>query len=323
MSALLADVTIGSEALKMKVYSHTLPSASGAVASLTFVTEGLRRLGQREMVMTLRDRVGARDALIEEVGQIMALYPMLAAEGRTTRAGTLTTFGRHRPFGCHLAYAPAMAFEDVAIDPEMLRVLLVNDDDREGFARFGMTRWMSRKGRETQWFPVAAWCESEGPRAYFSDDGQHSILKGVAALGLEGAVTLRGATVHFTPHGRDHEALADACGEARAARYLAVLPQLDPEADACMVWSPGQSQREAISRLESRGEAVGLCFLLCMEAPETKLTFLEDGVAVGLESTQFEAFIDALSAGEGFTLRTPEGGFSLDAVRPLSALFAH
>ncbi len=93
---------------------------------------------------------------------------------------------------------------------------------------------------------------------------------------------------------------------------VALLTDLDPGADGCLVWEPGQTEPAAITPPGSRGSRLGRCFVLFV--PEQTVDgggLLEDGFAMSLTAPSWEAVRSALIDGQAISIPATNGGLAL------------
>jgi hypothetical protein len=84
---------------------------------------------------------------------------------------------------------------------------------------------------------------------------------------------------------------------------FAFLTALDPGANGCLVWVPGQNGPEAITSPGSDGSRVCGCFLVVLAGqPANGGKILEDGFAVELTGDAWQAFCRALSDGSDLVI---------------------
>jgi hypothetical protein len=89
---------------------------------------------------------------------------------------------------------------------------------------------------------------------------------------------------------------------------LAVLTALDPAANGCLVWVPGQKEPEAIVPAGSDASRVCGCFLaLFPDQPANTGKILEDGFAMQLTGEAWQALRRALIEGEELTIPGTDG----------------
>ncbi|MFO0601811.1 MAG: hypothetical protein U0324_01495 [Polyangiales bacterium] len=283
--------------LVARVWHHDVPSPRGAVPCVSIVSDGLRRHGQQEVVFTLRRRPEEEgDGFPESPIQLIEQFAHLAAEGRTVTVGDGTEFRGDPPMGRHLIYAQAQPLAGVDVPHDALAAVLVTDAELRAWKEFGALRVLARKGQAASWFPFPPWSDRDDRGVDFRDEFAQSFLTRCPTTSLASAdVTKEGDrfVLRVAPPGREH--LAAAAEGAREGGALGLLPSLSPNADACLVWAPGQTGPEAISAPAAQGRRVGGCFLVVVGEGSDALRVLEDGFAVTLSDANWRGFLDALA----------------------------
>jgi hypothetical protein len=96
--------------------------------------------------------------------------------------------------------------------------------------------------------------------------------------------------------------------QAPATEPIALLTDLAPHANACLVWEPGQSEPTAISPPDSDGARVSACFLLIVpEQGDDHVKLVEDGVALLLTSSIWASVRQALLSGRSNRIQPSDG----------------
>lgn len=278
------------------VYAHQESTGSGPLGCVSFVSEGMARFGQKEVVITLPVSVAITGAQVsEEPFHLLDTIASLAAQGRTVDVGSITQFGARSPFGKHIVYARAQTLTGVPVSPAMLTVLFVSEEELQSVGACGLTRLLSRIGAACSWFPFPSCLDPMRPGLPMAETVEQSILARMPHTFV--------AEVRAT---QTHEALWLVL-PARPLPALQVLTQLppqapfalftelDPAADACLTWVPGQTSPAAISPPGSTGSSVGGTFLAVNgDQPEDTTQIFEDGFICSLTPATWLAVCQAL-----------------------------
>jgi hypothetical protein len=293
--------------VSVRVFAHELRTQAQVVPCWSYVTEGLRAHRQREIVFTLVRPHGAgmeqapRDPL-----QLLGAIAQLAAQGRVVDEGGVTEVGPTGMFGQPalrgVVYQAASPMEGVALPPGALAAVAVVHPEMETAKRFGALRVLARLGRAHRFYPTAVWCEPG--RAPLMGPESGSILEGVASAHIVGlTIAMAGDQVVLRVARSAQPGLRDGLATLPAQAALALMASLDPAADGCLVWNPGQSGPEAISPPGSRGARLSGCFALFIpEQAGDGANPFEDGFAVTLTDTSWARIRAALSAGQPLTV---------------------
>jgi hypothetical protein len=92
---------------------------------------------------------------------------------------------------------------------------------------------------------------------------------------------------------------------------LALLTALDPTANGCLVWVPGQNEPEAITAPASDGSRLCGCFVVLLpELPENGGRILEDGCVMELTADSWKGVRSALIEGRDVWIPAAGTGMS-------------
>lgn len=291
----------------VRVHAHELFAKRGPVACFSYVTEGLRSFGQREIVFTLarEPRADPEQAPREPLALLRAVAN-LAARGQLVGVGGFTELGPTgmlgRPSIRGVAYQIAWPMEGVSLPEGTLAAVALVGAEMDTVKRFGALRVLARLGRVHGFFPTAPWCDPDREAAM--EPESRTILEGVATGYFEGvSVTMDGERIALRIDRAAAPAIARALPGLPPDAALVMLAALDPEADACLVWSPGQQQTEAITPPESRAARPSGCFALLVpqQAYDGGNPF-EDGFAMMLTDASWARVRSALLSATAVTI---------------------
>jgi len=286
----------------VRVFAHEL-RANRVVPCFSYVTNGLRAFGQKEIVLTLVRPQNAeiqhapRDplALLRTIAGL-AQQGRLVDEGGITEVGDTGLFGRPHIRG--VAYQTAWPMDGVTLPPECLAAIALVGPEMEIAKRFGALRILSRLGRANGFFPTAPWCELD--RAPLASADEKSILENVARVHIGGAsaVLANDRVVVRLPHSARSQ--FESLPPLEIA--LTIFTTLDAHADACLVWTPGQKAPEAISAPRSKGLISGCFALFVPQQSSDGANPFEDGFAVTLTDQTWTVVRHALSSETNATI---------------------
>lgn len=113
--------------LVVSVIPHVIESPPrGKVACWSYVTEGLARHGQKELVLTLSQGAGPEASSSQELFKTFVTILELARQVRTVGVGGMTRFGQGAPLGRHLLCVPAFPLPGVPVPGDGLAVILAS-----------------------------------------------------------------------------------------------------------------------------------------------------------------------------------------------------
>jgi hypothetical protein len=297
--------------LAVRVETHEVPSRHGAMACWSYVTDGLAAFEQTEIVFTLRRDVGDPASGPEEPMRLFSTIAELAARGQRVSAGGVTEFGERRFFDHHLLYVTAQPLPGVALPSPCLAALLITDDELRAVRSFGPSRVLARLGQAASHYPFPAWSDRRRPGLSLAKTFEASVLSKVRRMAFH--------SVHVGT-ADDRVTLSALRGEAalwqeRLAQLpedapLALLTAIDPAANGCMTWVPGQTEPEAIVPPGSDGTRVCGCFVVFVPGqPANGGKLLEDGCAIELTTEAWQSIRRALV--DGRDLAVPATGAAM------------
>jgi hypothetical protein len=295
--------------LVVSYWNHVVDTAQGQLACGSYVTEGLAAHGQKEMVLTLRQGAGVPEpSSSQEVFQLFATFQQLAAQGRIVRMGGITRFGQRKFLGRHLLYVPTSPLPGVPVPRDAIAAVLLTDGEMELVDAHGPMRVMASLGRVASYYPCPPWSELARPELPVAAVREASRLSRIplARVGSVRVLQMAGDIVLRIAPGVEKglPRLLEGAPEGG----FGLTTDFDTEADAWLVWEPGQSSPNAITPPGSRGERVGGCFIAFVpgQAADEGL-LVEDGFAWMLTDASWSALRRALTEGQSLALLA-EGG---------------
>jgi hypothetical protein len=331
--------------LTARVVGHDVPTGQGLFPCWTYVSDGLRSVGQDELIFTLRRRSG------EPVGAFPA-DPLtffkqahsLATQGRTVGPWGYTVFssprgflGITRPLG--FAYARPDRLPGTELPPaSALAMTLLQPDEAAVVERAGVYRILSLLGRTNRYYPFPCWSDRDRPPVIDPPAFAASLLSKTAAGGYCPGASVRvwmpdapralanspdreapgvGDTVElWLPRGGTAE-LAAGLRSLGPSGSVALRTDPDPRAEVRLVWRPGQTGPETITPDGSDALMMTGGFLLLVFDPSLSdaATLIEDGFAAMLGAASWERVLDAITRQEPADVPSAEPGKKAFAVR--------
>lgn len=299
------------EKLLVKLYEHPLETGQGAIPCLTYVTEGLKPLGQKEMALTISGHGAGGEPPPEPLYFFQSIYS-LAEKGSTVDVGGVSRLeGDFFPGKLAVIYGPPKMIKGIDIPTDALTLVLVTTRELEVANAFGQLRLLALLGKAYRYFPFPVWTDILREELPQVAGMENSILASVPRIGsLKAYVIKEGNRVKFYPH-----STYVFPGEAPPDGPFAFLTRLSPGADSCLVWAPGQKGPEAISGPERTADRLGGCFLMVSHTPGNNIGgMIEDGFYFIFDDENWQAFKSALADEKPFSASTDDGSlqFALD-----------
>lgn len=308
------DVIAG--VLQLTVVSHEIRYHGNSIPCWSYISRGLRARGQQEVVLTLRRHPDENKSQAPQDGiQLVRALDASALHGKYANEGDITVFGSQGPFGAEaVLYCPGRSLDGVIQPRGALAALLLTKEEAVVAKRFGATRVLTRLGLATGYYPHPPW--SERGRASVAQANEPSIL--LAGVGL----TRYPGTV-VAQHGHDVIArlpqtavssLAAYLDQVRSRAPIALMASIHDDAEAHLVWTPGQSEAKAIGPQIDPHAPIDADSLLRVAG--SYLAFLpgksanrgcqsEDGFVFELTDDAWTEIRTHLGAGKTYTLAAP------------------
>ena len=302
-------VDIVPEKLSVRVEAHEIPSRHGPMACWSYVSDGLTAHGQIEIVFTLRrDPAESDSAFPADPMELLATIHGLAESGQRVTAGGVTEFGERRFFDHHVLYVAAQPLPGVALPSPCLAGLLITDDELRAVRTFGPSRLLARLGQATSHYPFPAWSDRRRRGLTLERTFEASVLSKISRMAfhnvhvgvIDNRVTLSAL--------RGEQALwQERLAQLPAHAPVALLTAIDPSANGCLTWVPGQTGPEAIIPPGSDGSRVCGCFVAFVPGQSGNGgKILEDGLAMELTAEAWQSIRRALV--DGSPLAIPATG---------------
>lgn len=281
-----------------------------------FVSEGLVKFGQRELVLGL-ECLGGEDELsvpadaiplIKTVYHLASQGHLVGPEGRT-QMGPDVIFGRKDVSG--FLYVPLVEPVVPAPDDALLVIPLLGDEFRVREAH-GNLRVLAQFGYHARYFPFPPWFDRSRRALLRWDSFQSSLLSVTGGLFRWGIRVLKiDRRVVLLLDVKEKKSMA----YLRPDIPVALRTGLDARADSCLVWSSGQKEPTAINIEGRAAEQMAGCFFLALNDPEEspdRGELREDGFVFFLQKQSYAQLLECLQNGRDVEL--PAQGLSLSVI---------
>ena len=293
--------------LAARVTHHDLRAGDDVVACATWCTEGMASIGHPELTLTLRrlDPADADAVSLDAIRFFLGVFEA-ARQGQALGVGTLGEFpaglfdgGDPLGFVC---VHPGLT-RDAEAPARGLRVVVLHRDELALASAYGPRRVLARLGRAARVAPFPPWWDAARPSVAHPDDAR-TLLADAVRVRIGDAALWRSeevVTLRLDPSSR--EGLHGAMARVRDGAAFSLLVDAPADADAWLVWAPGQRGISAASHAGSTGQKVAGNFLhLARGAAEAVGGHAEDGFAFALDDDTYGAFVDAVASGTGFAM---------------------
>jgi hypothetical protein len=286
--------------LEATIHSHDILIDGRGTAAWTMVTQGLSSVGQSEVAFTIRRPWWPR-SFPAGVLKYVPVLKHFASEGNVVRDGDISGYRAPGPFEfgefVGVAFVTAEAIAGIELPRAALAGVFLTEGELAMAVHCSVRRVLHRLGKEARYFPTPYWSDPSRASVYSTADVEASLLAKFSRAKLEQATaTLTGEVMELSLPRSVGPKIAEHLEQGQA---IAVVPGRSPGAVAALVWSPGQTEAEAIFAEGARPTAIAATFvgLVPNEAPSDEIRFMEDGYAVVLSSATTARLIETLKSG--------------------------
>ncbi len=279
---------------------------------LSAVTDGLAKRRQRELVFTVRlaSDEDPSEKMRELVRFVATVYAW-AREGNLVDAGGFTQFGQRGLFGradSGLLYADARAMAGVRLPEQALAAVSVDAREMRTALDFGVYRVLTRIGLQLRLFPFPTWSDLERSSA-MTDNEADSRLTQVPRVRAPGVSFLLHDDSLRVNLPSDTTSLLRSLRALAPGAPFALLTRPAPNANAILVWTPGQAGMSGISPEGSDGSRrSGSCLVVVPGGKHVdEVRTFEDGCSVSFSTESWGLLSASLTAERPFALTTPSG----------------
>lgn len=282
-----AVVQLGGGKLAVSITAYDVQTTAGSVPCWLYLSDGLRARRQREIAFLLRRRPGeAVEQSPHDPLRIFGATLALVEQGQSVDAGALTDLGQqpllNNPEIRGLGHVRTHPCFGLSLPSDVLVAIALFGQELEVARAHGLTRVVTQLGFNAQQFPCPPWCDRDRPAVVsFHWTGQtmlsHAVILRVA--GVTATLEANWVTLVVPAHSVAH--LRAQVSQVPLGVPFALLCDVDPRADACLTWQPGQRGPVGISPNGSAGMRISGAFVLFVgDQPGHWVQIVEDGFAV-------------------------------------------
>jgi hypothetical protein len=303
--------------LKVKVYKHKIKAASKHPEAWSFVTEGLKKAGQQEMVLTMLKRPEEPDTSYPKMPlKLFVLIDNLAKEKKIVAAGGYTEFknqGFLAPQFKGLIYTPVINLQGVPLPDDCIAVLPITKDEMAVYQTAGPSRVLTRLGKDSHFFPFPTWCDRDRASAFSQDEinemKEDPVFRSAKAQTYNLSAIQDKNTLSLRLTDKTADMLLDLLNQLPKDSALRLALGIDSRADALLVWeSKANNSRSMIAPEGSAYHKIGITFIAILPGLKTnEILTGSDGCALMMTATDFARFKKALEHKDQFDLPMAEG----------------
>lgn len=293
------------------IYKHILPSTPPR-AAWSIVTDGLKKHGQNEVIMTIMQEAGESDDQVPVDALLyLRLLPDLAKQKKIVSGGERTALsGREflAPQFKGLLYVPAESFNGIELSEGTLAAVPVTAPELQVWELSGPSRVMARLDKEGRYYPYLTWCDRHRESVFTKEEAEivakSSITKSAHLLAFDaGALRQKDKCVLYLSKAAGAKLYDDLSRVPSGAAIMLSLG-VPAVANALMVWNPpGASEIDAVGPAGSDATRLAGTFIeLLPGLPDNEVHIVEDGFALMLTSEKWDELKNCLKTGSNFDL---------------------
>lgn len=297
---------------------HDMQQGVNAFSCWSFVSEGLTRLGQKELAILIKKESfeGDHEYPMDPLGLFLTVK-QYAEQDSFVGEGDVTEFGDSGFIDSKfraMAYLRPLGIAGIEEPGSMLSCVLLTEDELQIARRFGLSRVLALLGYKFSHFPCPPWVDRHRTSVVTDEMKEHmdqSILSKVPQFAIPGVrVQLAGTTLSIRCPVGLNEGLSELFKQIPDEAPLTVSTELDPDANALLVWQATmENGPSAITPPGSDGSKVcGCSVLIFPEQEESNAQVVEDSFLLSLTTPDWIKLRSGLTSGEEVRIVTPAGG---------------
>ncbi|ANM30777.1 hypothetical protein ABI59_16125 [Acidobacteria bacterium Mor1] len=322
--------------LAVHVFEQRFATPAGNVDTWVYLSAGLGRVGQKELMLVARRPEGAEAG--EYPRELLEPYQQLFARAENKRfsdVGSCMPFQEGAPmnfggntFAGLLFTLPQRLPGRMIVPPHLLGVPLTAEEI-EAARQFGVVRLMTHFARHHRFYPTTPWIEDNRPE--LPDDGNQSLLARTRRAHLRGAVAylhgwvrgpqadgpvgLAGQRVVLQLHPQVRDALLQQTEGMEPGQPRVLFTDPDPRSHAALHPASGRKGLHSVGAGAQDTVRIAANFLLIsVGEPQDRAGIAEDGLALALQAQTWERLRQAIAAGQPLRAEPDQGqglGFEL------------
>ena len=288
----------------------------------TFISEGLKSLGQKEIVFILEKKNDEADnAYPTMVLNLIATMWNRAQNGILTSEGDILEIGESgfiEPHFKAVAFQHPFGLTGLGDENLYLIVNLLTKEETEVVKQFGLSRVVALQGFKYNHFPSPPWIVRDRD-SVVTEEQKLEMLKSIAAkvpfFHVRGfRLKLTADTIHLECRKDQKELLRETLKQLPMEAPFAISSEICYESDAILTWQQDMSNGPtAISKPGAQGGPDALmsgCFMAVIpEQDANDLQVLEDGFLLSLETKKWEQIRNFMLTGKnGSVSMSPSDG---------------
>lgn len=282
--------------LLAKIFYHTIKTQNGEEKCLAYLTEGLKDIGQKELLLVLRNNDHDYQVSERPLDFFRQVY-QLASDGRIVDRSDVSQFGKNDLFGWKgIVYADVPDNIKTEIPADTLAMVLLSMQEVLSIQKSGYMRILSMLGKEKRFYPFPYWSDLNRINLPIEEVSSKSIL-----YQINGTIRMHHATITTQNNKVSLKLPKDLASKYLPTEVLsnslsiAILPSLDKNTDGCLTWTFDTSFTDAIVPNNSKGAQLGGCFLVLLPGqPHNSVRITEDGFTLMMSNNNWTKFWESM-----------------------------
>jgi len=300
--------------LAVTVHHHKLLGTGSHIPCWTYVSHGLSKLKQKEIVFTLKlKETDDMPAFSRQPLKIFLMLYQYALKDKRVDVGDVTSLGETGLFGFSgIGYTIGLIKAgELPLPTSYLSCILLSKEEHFVAQALGLSRVIARMGYEKNRFPALPWNDSERNGVAFQSVLKASTVRNLKPLRLKHCTVnlIAGDKVVLVLSPMLKRALVDYFSTRNANSLVCLLTQFEAYHEGCLVWLPGRDSIEMNTRPGATGELIAGSFVILAPGKETTgATMLEDGFLMAFNHDTWSAFKNAIAKGVDVNIPASHGG---------------
>jgi hypothetical protein len=290
--------------LKVKVFLHEIKYDNEDIPCWTYLTYGLMSQKQKEIMFTLRrDKEQKPEDYPRNLFGLFEAIFHFAEKGDLVEVGDTTLF-RETGFMGHkdfrgIGYVEPQGYPCVETSGvSLLAGILLKGDEAQIAWNLSLTRITSLLGMKYRYYPCPTWSDLKREPVTSLSAMEKSVLEKIARVGVPASYYEQNNHIFLWVSFSGQAKLKKILDEIDPATPLALCTQVDPRANACLVWPSGQDQPTAIAPENSHGTRKSGAFLAFVPAQTAnQVHTMEDGFMLLLTNADWQKVREAFLSG--------------------------
>lgn len=311
--------------LRVRIF-HSEPRPGVPGPAWTYVTDGFRAVGQKEMILAVLRRPEEDAAAFSEdpIRFFATLHP-LAARGQLVSEGGHTSFGGSGFLGREdirgMTYTRPDPFRSPLLQPDALVLVPLTAPELDAVLRFGALRVLGLLGHKAGAFPWPSFFDRARPSVVSAQAAWMSVLEKTKVVKVPGVRAAAEFPATMTPLAGQGNLVVSLPLASRSlieevvrpgGEAVALATELDPQADALAIFPPGSRVAAAIRAGDGPVSRLAGTFVTFLTSSKGDVArFHEDGFAVMLGEPSWKALRESLRSGRDLELLGEPGSMAI------------